>query len=432
MSLRKPTQAQPISTGGDATQGSKTGASPALPQVSARHLAVISRENNEFLPAALEIIVSPASPIRIALLWFICALVTAALVWSYFSKIDIYAVAEGKIQPSGRSKIVQPLEAGKVKAVYVENGTKVRAADVLVELDPTETSAEVEAITRELDATKAELARRPVEIKAVLAGATIPPAIEFGPETHPTIRQREQAVLSADLAQIDATRQTITAQINEKAAMTSRLNLSISARDRLLDILKERMEMRQTLVSKEAGTKASVIDAAELLERALTDQAYDKGQLLESTAAIDSLQRKLQETTSQFIADQTQKIADAGRKRDHLVQDLIKAQSKNARTKLVAPIDGTVQQLGVTTIGQVVTQGQPLMTIVPQNGPIEVEALVLNRDIGFITVGQEAVIKVESFPVSYTHLDVYKRQPRWWTSFISVTSGPSAWRRSRR
>src|SRR5207247_403203 len=112
LNLRKPKQAQPVSATDEPPEEVKA-ASPALPAVSARRLAAITRENNEFLPAALEIIASPASPIRIALLWFICAFVSAALAWSYFSKIDIYAVADGKIQPSGRSKIVQPFEAGK-------------------------------------------------------------------------------------------------------------------------------------------------------------------------------------------------------------------------------------------------------------------------------------------------------------------------------
>jgi hemolysin D len=169
-------------------------------------------------------------------------------------------------------------------------------------------------------------------------------------------------------------------------------------RERLLKILQERLDMRQTLVNKEAGTRASLIDAEELLERARTDQAYDNGQLLESAAAVASLNRKLTETVSGFVAEQTQKQADAERKRDRLVQDLVKARSKDERKKFKSPIDGVVQQVGITTIGQVVSQGQPLMTIVPEDGPIEIEALILNRDIGFVEPGQDVVIKIDSFP----------------------------------
>ena len=80
------------------------------------------------------------------------------------------------------------------------------------------------------------------------------------------------------------------------------------------------------------------------------------------------------------------------------MQDLVKAKSKNERTRLRAPVAGVVEQLAVTTIGQVVSSGQSLMTIVPPDAPLEIEAMILNKDIGFVREGQEAVIKVEAFP----------------------------------
>src|SRR5262249_43356362 len=98
------------------------------------------------------------------------------------------------------------------------------------------------------------------------------------------------------------------------------------------------------------------------------------------------------------LADQMGKLADAERKRDQTFQDLVKARAKNTHTRLTAPVDGVVQQLAVTTIGQVVASGQALMTIVPEGAPLEVVALVLNKDIGFVKVGQKVVVKVESFP----------------------------------
>src|SRR5262249_38673331 len=91
--------------------------------------------DREFLPAALELFETPPSPIRIAAIWLICAGFTSALAWSYFGWLEIYAVAQGRIQPNGRSKIVQPLEPGKVIAIAVENGSRVFAGDVLLELD---------------------------------------------------------------------------------------------------------------------------------------------------------------------------------------------------------------------------------------------------------------------------------------------------------
>src|SRR5437879_2611971 len=88
-------------------------------------------EDREFLPAAVEILETPPSVIAVSFIWLICAIFAAAIAWSYFGKLDIYAVASGKLQLAGRSKIVQPLDPGKVAAVLVENGSRVKQGDVL-------------------------------------------------------------------------------------------------------------------------------------------------------------------------------------------------------------------------------------------------------------------------------------------------------------
>jgi hemolysin D len=111
-----------------------------------------------------------------------------------------------------------------------------------------------------------------------------------------------------------------------------------------------------------------------------------------------SLDGKIEQAITQFIADQSQKLAEAEHKRDHAEQDMIKAQSKANHTALTAPISGTVQQLTVSSLGQVVSSGQPLLTIVPFDEPLEVRAMIANQDIGFVDVGQTAVVKVDSFP----------------------------------
>jgi hemolysin D len=165
-----------------------------------------------------------------------------------------------------------------------------------------------------------------------------------------------------------------------------------------LAVLKERTEMRETLMAKAAGTRAAVIDAAQQVESVAADLANDQGQLLEAAASSISLERRIEQLTQETIAQQAQKLTEAAQKRDQAAQAVVKAQLRYDRTRLLAPIDGTVQQLAITTPGQVVTTAQPLLVIVPATGPIEVEALVINKDIGFVQVGQEAIIKVDAFP----------------------------------
>ena len=212
------------------------------------------------------------------------------------------------------------------------------------------------------------------------------------------MRKREETALAADLGQYFSTLASLQAQLAEKRAQKVRFTGSTEAREKLMAILKQRVDMRETLVARQAGTKAAVLDALQLYQDQATSLAYEQGQLLEADAGIVSLNRKIEQTTSEFVAQQTQKLTEAEQKSDRLRQDVIRAEVKETRTRLTAPIDGTVQQLAVTTVGQVVTSGQPLMIVVPSGGRIEVEALVLNRDIGFIEIGQAAVVKLEAFP----------------------------------
>jgi hemolysin D len=370
-------------------------AAAAAPAAKRLQLRAVDRE---FLPAALEILVTPPSPVARALLLSICALFAAALVWSYFGWMDIYAVAPGKIQPDGGSKVVQPLKAGKVVAIHVENGARVEAGELLVELDPTEAVAERDAQARDLEAVRAEIARRQAAIAAALSGKLEPMPIAFPAGISDPVRHREQGVLIADLAQLQSSIATLKAQLAEKQAAALRLKSTIDERQKLIALTKERVDMRQKLEALGAGSRAQTIEALEQYQTQITTDTGDRGELIETEAAMAELSRKIDQAITQFVADQSQKLAAAEQKRDHLEEDLIKAISEASHTKLRAPISGTVQQLAVRGIGQVVAGGQPLLTIVPDRDAIQVRVMIANADIGFVGAGQPAVVKVDAFP----------------------------------
>jgi hemolysin D len=386
--LRKPSRAIAVKQAG-----------PAKKLGAARPLVLrLDPIDREFLPAALELYETPPSPVRIATIWLICALFATALCWSYFGWLEIYAVAPGRIQPSGRSKIVQPLEAGKAVAIAVENGSRVSTGGLLVELDPRETAAEREQRARELESARTEVVRRRAAIEACRAGEKEPPRVTYPEGTSEAVRTREDAVLAADLAQLVSNRASILAQRFERLATRNRLKASVAARERLIAVDKEHVEMRELLNQTRVASRAQVIETLQQYETQLTTQAGEKGQIEENEAALLTLDRKLEEISAQFLADQTQKLAEVLRKADSLEEELVKASTKHERTKLLAPIAGTVQQLAITTVGQVVSPGQALMTIVPFDASIEIEALIQNQDIGFVEPGQAVVVKVESFP----------------------------------
>lgn len=370
----------------------------SVPESGPTTLSAMTRADREFLPAALEILETPLSPVRMAFLWFICLATAGALAWSYFGKLDIHAVAQGRVQPIGRSKVVQPFEPGKIVKVLVENGSHVEAGDVLLELDPTETVADRDANRREHAAMLAEAVRRRTAVAWAQNVEADRPTMDFPPDIDGALRQREELTLGAELDRLEKSVAALEAQREETAATIERLSSTIESRARVVQLSRERVDMREKMQESGSGSRAQVVEALQAYEKEVTQLTYEQGQLLEAEASIKTLEARVGGERSQFVAEQAEKLADAERRADQLAQQIVKAEKKSERTTLRAPISGTVQQLAVTTFGQVVTTGQSLMTLVPDEGGIEIEAMILNQDIGFVEPGQRTVVKVDAFP----------------------------------
>ena len=245
-----------------------------------------ARSDREFLPAALSILETPPSPVKVWLIWAICALFAFAVAWSYFGRIDIIAVAQGKIQPTGRVKTVQPVDGGKVVAVHVENGGHVAPGEVLIELDAAETSADYENAHTALQGYRAERLRRMAALAAVQeASIGTQASIDWPEDIPPANRAREELVLHGDLRQLAVGVKSLEAQLAQKRAEQDRLTRTIAAQQILIATLTERVTMRSTLQATQSGTKSAVIDAQETLQIQETALATQKGQLAGSSAS---------------------------------------------------------------------------------------------------------------------------------------------------
>ena len=355
--------------------------------------------DREFLAPALEILETPPSPVHVAFLWIICAFVVAALGWAYFGRVDIVAAAQGKFQPRGQVKVVEPLETGKVEAISVSNGSLVQAGDVLVELDRSAALADVEGARAELASARAEILRR----KTALLSAQShrfdpPPAIDWSDSAAPALRERETRVLAADLGQLAANVASFDAERAQKTAEGEKLRETIETQKNLVATLQERVAMRTKLVDMKAGARAAVIDATETLQYQITQEAKQEQDLASLAAGLEVIARNSDKAVEDFISENAQKLEDAERHAEDIEQRLAKAQAELDHLTLRAPIAGRVQSSVITNAGQVVTSGQEIMRIVPEHSGLEIQAYVRNRDIGFVSVGQEAVVKIESFP----------------------------------
>ncbi|MGJ4950072.1 HlyD family type I secretion periplasmic adaptor subunit [Bradyrhizobium sp. HKCCYLS20291] len=350
----------------------------------------------EFLPAALEIVETPASPVGRAVAGSIMLFFAIAIGWSIVGQVDIIASAQGKIVPTGRTKTIQPLEAGVVAAIHVQDGDKVHAGDVLVELDRTVTQAERRRVAQGLMQARLDVARLSV-LRDSFADLTALRPLSMPEGAAPADIARTRAALQAQAAEQLSKLASNLQQIAQKRAEAQSIEAAIAKIDATLPFLQETADIRRNAKEIQYGNQIAFIDAQSRLIDQQNERVVQTRRLVEIDAARQALEQQLAQTRSGFERQVLSDLADAEKKAEELTQDLVKAERKTTEQVLRAPIDGTVQQLALHTVGGVVTPAQQLMLIVPADSQLEAEAMISNRDIGFVDVGQSAEIKIDTF-----------------------------------
>jgi len=347
----------------------------------------------DFLPAALEIVETPPSPVGRATAFVIMALFTLALGWACLGKVDIVASAKGKIVPSGRTKLIQPFETGVVRAIQVRDGQVVKAGDVLIELDPTMNDADSKHYGHDLMSARLDVAR----LRATVAygdpmAAFVPPA-----GAPPELVEVQRNLLAGQTAEQHEKVAVLDRQHDQKAAERETIAANISKLEASLPVMQERLDIRKTLFEHTTGSKANYLELLQPFVEEQHELEVQKRRYDETTAALAAIEEQRRQSGEEYRRARLTELVEAERKAAGLSEDLIKAQHRAALQVLTAPVDGTVQQLAVHTVGGVVTPAQTLLTVVPLDATLEIEALVRNDDIGFVRTGEEAQIKVDTF-----------------------------------
>src|SRR6478752_3199374 len=351
-------------------------------------------EELAFLPAALEIVETPPSPIGRKIGLTIILLFCAALLWAWWGTIDIVASATGKIVPSGRTKVIQPFETGVVRSIRVQDGQVVKAGDVLIELDPTVNAAERDHLHNDLLAEQLNIAR----LRAALAGGDDPMA-DFTPpaDADPALISTQRQLLLNQVTEHRAKIAALVRQQAQKEAEQATTAATIHKLETIIPVIQSRVDIRKTLVEKELGSKVTYFEVLQLLVEQQEEINVQNSRLHETEAAIAAIRETRGQAAAEYRHALSDELAKSAQKANGIAQDLIKAEQRTSLQRLTAPVDGVVQQLAVHTVGGVVTPAQSLLVIVPGDSRLEIEATVSNRDIGFVHAGQEAEIKIDTF-----------------------------------
>jgi hemolysin D len=356
----------------------------------------MGRAEREFLPAALEIIETPASPIGRATAAALATFFVIVVGWAILGHIDIIATAQGKIVPVGRIKTIQPLETGMVTAIHVKDGDRVREGDILVEFDHTASTSERNRIRHDYLRSKLDVARL-VALRAGFdaAGGTgeiVPPADAPSYEV-----VRTKALMAAQAEQQKAKISAFDQQIAQKVAEADEIEAIIAKLDAGLPLIEEAADVREKVMKMQFGNRIAHLEAQLKLSEQRYELIVQERRAVEAVAARQALESQREQTRAEYARGVMTDLAEAEPKAAQFAEDLVKAEKRMKDQILRAPIDGTVQQLAMHTIGGVVTPAQALMIIVPTGAGNEIEAMIPNKDIGFVQDGDHAEIKIDTF-----------------------------------
>jgi len=349
----------------------------------------------DFLPAALEITETPPSPTGRWIVWSIISAALAAIIWACLTHVDTVAVAEGRLVPEGRLRTVEAAEQGVIRNIAVKEGQHVTKGQPLIYLDPTIAEAEASTARNELATARLTTARDNA-LLAFASGSTPNVAAPTGAPADAI--DAERMLVQARVAEYQARVASFGQRRAGAQAAARAAQAEIAKIERTLPLLREALDLQEDLARQGFGARQKLLQQQQAYVTAQADLEAQRARFDEARAQVASLAGDVAQARQEFVSKAAQERTEAEGvivSRGNVVRE---ADQRRGLHVLTAPVSGTVQEVTVTNTGEVPEIGKPLVTIVPDGEPLVVEALLLNRDAGFVHPGMRAVIKIEAYP----------------------------------
>lgn len=357
---------------------------------AATRIRTLQADRLDFAPGILKLQEAPPSPLPRLVLWCLLALIAIVLVWSAFGRLDIIAVAQGRIVPQSYLQIVQPAESGIVKELLVREGDQVKGGQVLARMDTRFSEADRQALKNELAQRSLQLRR----IDAELAGTALAPTRDDPPALFAQVEAQHRARRQAYLDSIETEKATLA-----KADQDLRAAREIEAKlSKQLPIYREQEEAFDKLTRE--GYSGRMLFLEKQRDRIEKEQDLKAQQFaIESlNATIEQSRKRIAQLQSNYRQALQNERVETEAQYAKLEQDWNRHAARHDLLELRAPQDGIVKDLATHTVGSVLQPGTVLMTLVPTSEPMQAEVWVTHDDAGFVGAGRPAKLKLATYP----------------------------------
>ncbi len=346
-------------------------------------------DQHDFKPILAEIQERPANPAGRMFLCLLMAILVIAVLSLFLVEVDVVVSARGKILPVGDVKMLQPLETGVVSGIHVKEGDYVAKGATLLEIDPSLDTADLEGKEKNLRLSRAAMHR----INAVLGQTPFHPGSDAEPEII-------HAQTNLYAAQRDLYRSTLGEKekaLQEAESMQRALQEETKRQESLHRIVSEEESRQKALVA--IGALAENRYREKIKERLQVEKELEmkRGQVEEISWRVQRVRQEVETFRNSFREKLLSELAGNLQGRTILESEANGIRFRKGKRQIAAPVNGTIHQLHVKTVGGVVTPAQLLLSLVPENTSIVANALVVNRDIGYVRQGQSCIIKVDAY-----------------------------------
>jgi hemolysin D len=348
---------------------------------------VAMKDNHEFKPILAEIEENPVPPFRRLVLWSILLFIIIVILGLYLFKVDVVVSARGKIIPDGDIKILNSLDTGVIKKINVKEGDFVKAGDILIEIDPTVESTNTkvkEELLKFYNLTKQR-------VDSLIRGKEFTTSNSVKDSNiQSSLYETQKKYYSESLKEKQKEIEILQNEIDSIKEDINKLN-------KILSMAVEEESRYKSL--SEAGAIPENRYLEKSAERIRVERELDqkKSQLEEDLKKVEALKHQIEVLKSEFHEKLLSDVYDAYQKEKSIIAELTASKFIESKKYIKSPVNGYVHLIAVKTIGGVVTAGEPLISIVPENTRLLAKVIVLNQDIGFVKKNQDCIIKIDAY-----------------------------------
>jgi len=351
----------------------------------------LPRARARFLAQAIQLEEEQHSPIIRFAIWFTVVVLLTAIAWAGSTHLSEVTTAPGEVVPAGLIHEVQHLEGGIVSEIAVRDGDRVQKGSLLLRFAPPASQSEFE----QTQIRRATLILESERLQAIIERKE-PDFGEVGLR-YPGLANKQMMIYRAQLASYASEMDVIDAQIRQRTTELARQKNQAESIRKEIELLQEQVNIRTKLTNNQIVARTELIATQSRLAEAESERRTIDDGVIVAQSALDEAHLRRLERLARFKEEMELAAGEVAAELAEVEQLLVRMQDRVDRLEVYAPVEGIVQGLAITRINAVVEPGQVIMQIVPVDDEMIVETRISPSDIGYISAGQNTLVKIDSF-----------------------------------